>query len=286
MQPFRVPAAATARGPHLRRAPVDVHCHMGPINMRPAVRPLTRPSCAAGAAKALPAQALVAAPAAPGAAARAVRSQQRPRGSTACAALPEAIGAAAGKIGAALSGAAAAAASWPWWALLGAAFFGVFCGLAVAKAAGNLMREEVDPRRATMENAELREKVEELQQLIVKLEPLAYKGMRLRFTKGINKAVILGMVDQMLANKEVNVWWLPDEVERLIYFNIMTLMLSVLDEVVDGMSINFAGHNVKLTLTYLDLEHGEEAASANAKTEALFRKALQPVKPYGAAAAA
>jgi hypothetical protein len=25
--------------------------------------------------------------------------------------------------------------------------------------------------------------------------------MRLRFTKGINKAVILGMVDQMLANK-------------------------------------------------------------------------------------
>jgi hypothetical protein len=26
-------------------------------------------------------------------------------------------------------------------------------------------------------------------------------GMRLRFTKGINKAVILGMVDTMLANK-------------------------------------------------------------------------------------
>jgi hypothetical protein len=104
-----------------------------------------------------------------------------------------------------------------------------------------------------------------------------------------------GMVDQMLANKDVNIWWLPDEVERLIYvsspgpragvggwglgtlgnvggslvcargwhssltsqrslvspslssiqpllqFNVMTLMLQVLDEVVDGMAINFAG---------------------------------------------
>lgn len=104
--------------------------------------------------------------------------------------------------------------------------------------------------------------------------------------QGINKAVILGMVDSMLANKEVNIWWLPDAFERIIYrarivpavcamlnvhtrlcgvcmhvnghligdvctptcmhmhmptVNVITLMLSVLDEVVDGMSISFAG---------------------------------------------
>lgn len=35
--------------------------------------------------------------------------------------------------------------------------------------------------------------------------------------QGINKAVILGMVDTMLANKEVNIWWLPDQIERIIY---------------------------------------------------------------------
>jgi hypothetical protein len=50
------------------------------------------------------------------------------------------------------------------------------------------------------------------------------QGMRLRFTKGVNKAVILGMVDQMLANRDVNIWWLPDELERLIYFNTLTLV--------------------------------------------------------------
>jgi hypothetical protein len=35
--------------------------------------------------------------------------------------------------------------------------------------------------------------------------------------------------------------WLPDSLERIFYFNVISLMLSVLDEVVDGMSMNFAG---------------------------------------------
>ena len=67
------------------------------------------------------------------------------------------------------------------------------------------------------------------------------KGIGLRFTKGINKAVILGMVDEMLAKKDVNIAWLPDDIERLIYVNTLTLMLQVLDEIVDGMSIQLAG---------------------------------------------
>lgn len=41
--------------------------------------------------------------------------------------------------------------------------------------------------------------------------------MGLKFSKGINRTVILGMVDTMLANKDVNIPWLPDQVERLIY---------------------------------------------------------------------
>ncbi|KAI8472559.1 MAG: hypothetical protein J3K34DRAFT_205815 [Monoraphidium minutum] len=186
------------------------------------------------------------APAFLGAAATGSRSLAARRRSVAAAAFGLGPGA-----GAAASGAAAAVpwwqallnslAFWPWWTLLGAVVAGVLVGLAVSKIATETLRKEFDPAKTSLENRELREKVEELQQLMVKLEPLAYKGMGLRFTKGINKAVILGMVDQMLANKDVNIWWLPDQVERIVYFNVMTLMLQVLDEVVDGMSINFAG---------------------------------------------
>lgn len=35
--------------------------------------------------------------------------------------------------------------------------------------------------------------------------------------------------------------WLPDSLERIFYLNVITLMLSVLDEMVEGMSVNFAG---------------------------------------------
>ena len=53
---------------------------------------------------------------------------------------------------------------------------------------------------------------------------------------------------------KVNIKWIPDDIERLLYVNVITLMLQVMDEVVSGMSINFAGHNVKMSLTHLEAE--------------------------------
>lgn len=67
----------------------------------------------------------------------------------------------------------------------------------------------------------------------------------------------------------------------------MSLMLAVLDEVVSSMSINFAGHNVKLELTYLDVIKEGEAPDASAlRTDAMLRSALAPVKQPAAAATA
>lgn len=62
----------------------------------------------------------------------------------------------------------------------------------------------------------------------------------------MNKAVILSLVDELLARKEVNIWWLPDNIERMLYFNVISLMLSVLDEIVEGMSMNFAGVSARV----------------------------------------
>ena len=59
--------------------------------------------------------------------------------------------------------------------------------------------------------------------------------------QGVNKSVILSLVDELLSNKAVNIWWLPDNVERIFYYNIISLLLSVLDEILDGMNLSFAG---------------------------------------------
>ncbi|KAL4422209.1 hypothetical protein ABPG77_006450 [Micractinium sp. CCAP 211/92] len=151
------------------------------------------------------------------------------------------------------AGAVCALPALPWVAV-GAAVAGVLLGLVLATRLNRKLKQEFDPQQAHLENARLRAKVEELQQMVLKYEPLAHRSMRLRFTRGVNKAVILGLVDELLSRKDVNIWWLPDSIERIFYLNVITLMLSVLDEMVEGMSVNFAGHNVKLQLTYLDLE--------------------------------
>lgn len=31
-----------------------------------------------------------------------------------------------------------------------------------------------------------------------------------------------------------NIWWLPDSLERILYFNVISLVLSVMDEVVES----------------------------------------------------
>jgi methylase of polypeptide subunit release factors len=75
----------------------------------------------------------------------------------------------------------ASLASFPWAAA--AVLVGIALGLGLAKFGEQWLSQQTDPYQATLENAELREKVEDLQQLVVKLQPLAYKGIRMRFTK-------------------------------------------------------------------------------------------------------
>lgn len=117
----------------------------------------------------------------------------------------------------------------------------------------------------------LRAKVEDLQQIVNKYQPIAHKDgeLRLRFSKGVNKSVILSLVDELLSNKAVNIWWLPDNIERIFYYNIISLLLSVLDEILDGMNLSFAGHNLKLQLTYLDVEATEAASRGATRTPML-----------------
>lgn len=64
----------------------------------------------------------------------------------------------------------------PWAGLALALAAGLVLGLAMAKAAVSALAREVDPDRTGRENAALRTKLDELQQLLVKLEPMSYKG--------------------------------------------------------------------------------------------------------------
>jgi hypothetical protein len=58
----------------------------------------------------------------------------------------------------------------------GGALCGCLAGLLLARWAQRYFKTEFDAERSAAENARLRAKVEQLQQVVTKYEPLAYKG--------------------------------------------------------------------------------------------------------------
>jgi len=74
----------------------------------------------------------------------------------------------------------------------------------------------------------------------------------LTWRKGINKTAIEPLIDEMLLNEDVNIDFIPDVIEKAIYQNVFTLMLSIMDEVMDTMAIEVMGHRLKMELRYLD----------------------------------
>ena len=55
-------------------------------------------------------------------------------------------------------------------------------------------------------------------------------------------------VEKLLNNKNVNIGYLPDFVERQIYKNVFSLLLGILDNTLTSTKINFMGHELLLTM--------------------------------------
>jgi hypothetical protein len=47
------------------------------------------------------------------------------------------------------------------------------------------------------------------------------------------------MADELLKNKSINQWWIPDSVERQVYVNCLKLVFCLLDKVADTLSIRW-----------------------------------------------
>lgn len=67
----------------------------------------------------------------------------------------------------------------------------------------------------------------------------------------VSKERIQEFVTKMLENPEVNIGFLPDVAEKKIYENVLTMLLNIVNESVDTVSIEFMGHRVKFFLESL-----------------------------------
>ena len=64
----------------------------------------------------------------------------------------------------------------------------------------------------------------------------------------VSKLRIQEAVDRMISNENINIGYLPDIVERQMYKNVFNILLNMLNEVSDGVSIKVLGHEITMEM--------------------------------------
>jgi hypothetical protein len=64
----------------------------------------------------------------------------------------------------------------------------------------------------------------------------------------VSQDKIKEFVSKMLQDKNINIRYLPDSIEERIYTNVLTILLSLMENVIEDISIKLIGHEVRITL--------------------------------------
>jgi hypothetical protein len=67
-------------------------------------------------------------------------------------------------------------------------------------------------------------------------------------TTRVSREKVDEIVEGFMQNNSVNSALLPDFIERAIYTNVVTLVLGIAEEVLEGTSIEILGHRVELSI--------------------------------------
>lgn len=60
----------------------------------------------------------------------------------------------------------------------------------------------------------------------------------------LSEELINKFVNDLLKNPKINIKYFPDSAERMIYSNVVTLILEIFKETVEDLKINFLGHEL------------------------------------------
>lgn len=119
-----------------------------------------------------------------------------------------------------------------------------------------LSKRETELQEASNQIQELHRQIESLKTINENLEkelseaktskedPLTAKVQ----LQELSQQKIDDFVEKLLNDKNVNIGYFPDFVERKLYKNIFTLLLGILDNTLTSTKINFMGHELLLTM--------------------------------------
>lgn len=68
------------------------------------------------------------------------------------------------------------------------------------------------------------------------------------FIADLSRVRVDEFVEELLQDSQVNCYLIPDAVERMLYRNMFSLVIKVLEDVVKNTSVGFAGHEIRLSV--------------------------------------
>lgn len=66
--------------------------------------------------------------------------------------------------------------------------------------------------------------------------------------KELSKDRIDIIVDDLLKNEDINIKYFPDWVEKKLYTNVFTILVGIIENILEDASINFLGHQISFQL--------------------------------------
>lgn len=98
----------------------------------------------------------------------------------------------------------------------------------------------------------LKRKDQEIQRLRIEQNRLL-KQLEEKNTGQVHKRVsierIQDFVNKLMDNENINIRFIPDAAEKKLYKNILNMMLSILNEIMNETKVEIMGHNIQFQLS-------------------------------------
>ncbi len=75
------------------------------------------------------------------------------------------------------------------------------------------------------------------------------KILKEQFEKTLSKKKILEFVENLLKDKNINIGYLPDYVEKQLYLNIFTILMGIAEHSLKSIKIEVMGHQLDISIT-------------------------------------
>jgi len=92
-----------------------------------------------------------------------------------------------------------------------------------------------------------KKQIEDMKKIINNID-LSSNTIKKDNIKELSKIKIEEFVEKLISDEQLNINWLPDYVERQIYFNVFNIIMRLLTDILEDTSLELIGHKIKFNI--------------------------------------